>query len=307
MKSKINWKKFLQYIIILVIFIFIGKYLYNSWNEISNYSWEINILLLILSYFFLFLFFIITPIGWRLILKHLKEKLNYKKTIKYWFLSQLGKYIPGKIWFVLGRIYYCKKEGISIKNSFASMTLETALNAFASLIIFLLSLLFWTEGKEQFLPLVILVPIALIFLHPKIFIGLLNFGLKIIKKKPININIRYKDILFLTSLFCVFWIIQGFAFSLFVSVIYPIEISLYPILIGIFAVAWILGFISIFTPGGLGVREGVIAFLLSFYISPGIAIVIALAARLWVTLGEIIMIGLVSLIKTNHTLSHRLK
>ena len=52
---------------------------------------------------------------------------------------------------------------------------------------------------------------------------------------------------------------------------------------GAYALAWTLGLATLVSPGGLGVREGVLAALLSGLLPGGMAVVAALASRLWLT------------------------
>jgi uncharacterized membrane protein YbhN (UPF0104 family) len=57
--------------------------------------------------------------------------------------------------------------------------------------------------------------------------------------------------------------------------------------IAAFSGAYLLGFLALFAPGGLGVREGALAVLLAPQIGPGLAGVIAVGSRLWMTLLEL--------------------
>jgi uncharacterized membrane protein YbhN (UPF0104 family) len=58
---------------------------------------------------------------------------------------------------------------------------------------------------------------------------------------------------------------------------------------------WI-GILSLFAPGGLGVREGVLLLALKLVLPAAVAAVIVLAARLWTTAGELICVGIVFLL-----------
>jgi hypothetical protein len=60
-----------------------------------------------------------------------------------------------------------------------------------------------------------------------------------------------------------------------------------PAFAGIFAGAWVLGFLSFLAPGGLGVREGILVYLLGFHLPSHVAIVVTLLSRLWVTAAEL--------------------
>jgi uncharacterized membrane protein YbhN (UPF0104 family) len=59
-----------------------------------------------------------------------------------------------------------------------------------------------------------------------------------------------------------------------------------PLLGGIFALAWMLGMFALFAPSGIGVREGALAYLLSFHLPGYIASLAAILSRLILLLVE---------------------
>ena len=60
---------------------------------------------------------------------------------------------------------------------------------------------------------------------------------------------------------------------------------------GALAAACVLGFFSILTPSGLGVRELVLAFALTPIVGKAEAGILAIAARLWMTFVELVVMG----------------
>jgi len=57
----------------------------------------------------------------------------------------------------------------------------------------------------------------------------------------------------------------------------------------IYVAAWFTGFVSIFAPSGIGVRESIMILLLSLSISTTEAAAIAVFARVWTTSVELLM------------------
>jgi uncharacterized membrane protein YbhN (UPF0104 family) len=55
-----------------------------------------------------------------------------------------------------------------------------------------------------------------------------------------------------------------------------------------FAAAYVLGYVMVFAPAGLGVREGFLVALLSPQMGAASAGAVALIARLWMTLVEVV-------------------
>jgi len=71
--------------------------------------------------------------------------------------------------------------------------------------------------------------------------------------------------------------------------IYSFPVSWLPVTIGIFSIAGVSQFL---TPSGIGVLEGVLTVLLSLYLPVPIAILIALLARVWKTVTELICVAI---------------
>lgn len=66
---------------------------------------------------------------------------------------------------------------------------------------------------------------------------------------------------------------------------------------GAFSGAMVLGFLAVIVPGGLGVREGVLVFLLSSSMPLPVTTLVALLYRLWFTLVEVVLFGISFLIR----------
>ncbi|PWB69221.1 hypothetical protein C3F09_10435, partial [candidate division GN15 bacterium] len=132
----------------------------------------------------------------------------------------------------------------------------------------------------------VLVSLMLIF-APNKSLALANFGLKLIKRQPIHFNIAMRDAVGVYLGYMVGWMIYGLAFWVFLHAL--IENPGVPLLVGIgsFIIAYQIGYLAIFTPGGLGARELVMIGLLTPYVGP-LAAGIAVAARIWNTISDII-------------------
>ena len=68
-------------------------------------------------------------------------------------------------------------------------------------------------------------------------------------------------------------------------------VRLAPDLVAAYAIAYTIGFVSLLTPSGIGVREGALYLLLAPVLGGGLATVAAIAMRVWVTLGELLAAG----------------
>lgn len=285
-------KRVTSLILVVIIFYFIGRVIYREWDKFSEYNWTPNLLWLISSIILSFILYILVAYGWTLILGMIGVKLGWRKGISIYLLSIFGRYIPGGIWTMLGRLYLCRLEGIPDSRSSMSILLEQAYPIVSAGIVFAGSLLLWDDAGSvsRVLPLIILLPLFIIFLHPKPFLKVMNPLLARFGKGPVNISLSFSNMLFLGVYYSFYWLIAGTAFYFFIRAFYPLEIYYIFILSGIYAISFVAGFLAFFMPAGLGVREGSLTLLLSLFIPMPVAIGVSLLSRLWLIGAELIIL-----------------
>jgi len=293
-RNRNGLKVTIQVLIIGVVFYFLGKGVYKNWTQVSKYEWHLDYFQLIVSTAILLFALTLMVIIWRLILGRLGAELGFKKAWKIWFYSNMGRYIPGKVWQIVGMVYLCQKENISKIKTTTSIFLAQALSIMSALFLMIVYLTFIGNKKVPHLIylLFLLIPIGLFAVYPSNLERLINFGLEILKKGKVTVSIKYSDILFALALYFGGWIIYGSAFYFFANSVYGLSHKLIPVISCIFATAYALGYLSFITPGGLGVREGILASLLSTFMPLPMATIISILSRVWFTLAELICLGI---------------
>ena len=285
-------KKIVAIAIVLVVFFFIGKALYQNWSKVPFEELKFNVGFLAISYAFQFCYFVLGALGWVLILRSLGVQLPLKRAIQITSVSSLGRYVPGKVWAFLGQVYLVRRDNISAYKTLVSVALSTILSVLSALIIFLAPLATLANKglPNQVYLALILIPLCFIVLHPKILPKIINWGLKKLKREPIEFNFNYGYILKLLGVYLVNWVVQGFCFFFLIRSFYPIPLPVLPPLLGINSLAWIIGFLGFIVPGGLGIREDIQSFLLKFFIPLPVGIIAAILGRIWAIIGMLIFL-----------------
>ena len=302
MMGHFNYKPALKWIIAFAIFAFLGKMVWDNWNQVKGVPFTLQPFSFILSTLIFAFSYFIQVWAWYLITLKLKIAVSFPETIKSWFYSQLGKYLPGKVWLLLSRFYFYESKGLARTGISVALYLEMAAVIVAAGLIFLAALILFKEMEPfysggQFwcwVPAFIL--LAFIFLHPKVLQGILNWILVQLKKEPILLSISYSSIVWILFVCIVAWMIGGIGFYLFVDSVYPVSSNYILFLTGALAISSTLGLIAIFAPSGLGVREGALVYLLSFLMATPVAVIISILTRIWMTLIEIGLIGMIYLL-----------
>jgi len=276
----------------------------NDWSNLTAHTFQWNPWLLALAFASFLLQELSYGLIWQSILARLGSRLDLRTSLRIYLASEFVRYIPGNVWHVLTRILWVSKYGVSRPIAFASMTIELITKLAAGALIFAVSLLFWHDlgainqastGTSIVVVGVVTILGLLVVLYPPVLNGLLNFALRLLKREPVVLALRYKDILLITLAWCVSWLVAGCAFYILLLALWPATpLAALPICIGIYAIAWDVGFVSFITPSGLGFREATIIglFALALPLPAGLGTIIAFLSRLVSTMAELLCVSI---------------
>jgi hypothetical protein len=92
------------------------------------------------------------------------------------------------------------------------------------------------------------------------------------------------------------WLLFGGAFVIFVQAFAPVPHEHLLATAGTVAAAYLAGYLFILAPAGLGMREAAMVLLLAQFLTPGVAAVVAVLSRVWFTAGELLPLALIPLL-----------
>jgi uncharacterized membrane protein YbhN (UPF0104 family) len=199
--------------------------------------------------------------------------------ITLFFKSQLAKYLPGSVWQYAGRVGLARTRGVPVQRGVISVTAEIGYSALAAAAVSGL-LLGWGPALAVLAGLGAL--LMLVVMRRRRLAGM-------VKRPPSSddgpvdrqgIAAGLSAAPATVGLYLVVWGLYGIAFWLTGRALFAIPASDIPRYIGVFALAWLAGLVAVFAPGGIGVREAVIAALLTSRLGQADAIVIAATSRI---------------------------
>jgi uncharacterized membrane protein YbhN (UPF0104 family) len=231
--------------------------------------------------------------GWRRVLGAWDSHLPFRQASRIWFLSNLGKYVPGNIWSLTAMGVMAKKRGMSaIAAAGSSVIMQMVSLATGTAIVMVTSAKLL--GQPLLVGAAVLILAIVLFSAPKFLPPLAVWVGSLIGRDIAPPSVPATSIWTAAVASTLSWLFYGVAFQLFVRGLLgaaPGEISSY---IAVYTAAYILGFISPIAPAGLGVREFTLA---AFMTQLGLAnevdaALVAIAARLWLTIVELVPSGL---------------
>jgi len=214
---------------------------------------------------------------------------------------QLAKYLPGKLWSVIGYSGIAKWFTIPvIVSSTAIFILGVWGLVGASLLGVVLVLLnpAILIGQDLLYIGVLLAAAVLLFicLHPRLYLRIVNVVLTLFKQPPISLNFSWRTMIEIVGGSFILNSLYFLGLALIIFSIVELPVSVLPVLVGIFCLANVIGFLALFAPAGIGVREGILLLVLGPLVGAGMASVIAILARLIQTVADVFstVIGLIS-------------
>lgn len=288
-------KKFfniLFYVSILVFVIYLTQIDYISLSNIGfNLYYLIGAILLLWAGFY------VSTQSWGYALRVHNIHISRRTALISHGLSVFAKYIPGKVWVILGRAsYIAKDKSISAKDSSIVSLKEQLIYILWGLIISFFPLL--KLENAWYIPLLVFLTMVCIalFLFLKPLHNLISRLVLRWFKKELNIPLlTVRGALQISGYIIVYWIfwIAGFYLLLLAfDIPRPFEAAF------IFPVSVVYGVLAIIFPGGIGVREGIIVSLLTLMgCDAGLAAGFSIAARLWFIIGEVFVFVLAMICK----------
>ena len=201
-----------------------------------------------------------------------------------YMVPTLGRYLPGKVLSLAGHVVIARRYGVELSLSAAAVALLTVLGVTGTTLTGLLFLI--VQPPEVLEPNLIRWTIAAgigliaFALHPKIWFRLVDEGLRLFNREPLVIRVNYGSWLRLLLIMGIHVVLIVSGYAAITCGVIGLTLVQLPILIGAVCIANTLGFLAVFAPGGIGVREGVLLLLLSPTLGAGPAALFTVTLRL---------------------------
>lgn len=266
-----------------LIFLLAGLYYADYLIKPAVYSYAY----LFYSVLFLWAGFLFYSVCWGKVLGSEYRDIRNRTIMASAGLTIFGKYIPGRLWILIGRSAYVEKHsahdlGPLSLLSFKEQIISIWIGFLLGLIGYNLAGNFSIGGITGMAMWLIATPLILSSLLPNI----INRVMARLMKRDVNITpLDWHMIRRVVPYSILNWSIWSLGFYFLVQALVPYNV---PVLTGLcFPLAANIGILAFFAPGGIGIRETMILiYLHQLGVSIPEATTIALASRLWFLFGE---------------------
>jgi glycosyltransferase 2 family protein len=231
-------------------------------------------------------------LAWRALLAGLGSPLPLPAAIRVMFIGQLGKYVPGAVWALAAQVELARDYDVPRRRSATASLVGMATTLVVGLIAagVMLPLTSGHAARHYWWVLAI-TPLAAVCLHPKIIEFGLNLVLRVLRKPPLEELVSGAGMARALGWTTLGWLCYGAHAWFLISVFAGKGGNVFALSLGGYALAWSVGFLIIFFPGGIGPREIALVAVLAPVMSSASALVVALASRVVMTIGDLFWAG----------------
>jgi len=248
----------------------------------------------ILGFFFVATVLCLGPLIWLVMMQGSGAQISLRASYAIWWSTNIAKYVPGKVSLIAGRAWVARRWGSKVV--IESFAWEVIISTSSALIASCLLLPFGELSLEVRILLGISAVVSLFpLISPKLTQELVRKPLRLLGRGEweTETTMSRKHYSAALLLMIISWLLWGLAHKfILIGLGYNASITL---LIGSFAIAWLIGFFAFFLPAGLGAREGVFTYILSLFLVGGIGAILSIVSRTVNVLVEVVffMIGMV--------------
>jgi hypothetical protein len=230
---------------------------------------------------------------WRSMLSCWDARLGFWQAARVWSVSNLARYLPGKIWNIGAMGAMSRELGVSPIAASGSAILSTLVNLLAGFVVAVISgraLLEQTSQGRGVIAVVVIALGTLALLLAPLLVPRVAPLVGRLTGRTVQATLPARAVVYALIGNVAAWLLYGMAFRLFVSGLLGPTTGGYAEYLAAYTISYLLGYLALFTPAGIGVREGMMIKVLTYAAlasSPQAALV-ALTSRIWLTLLEVV-------------------
>lgn len=273
---------------------FVAWAFWTGWPRLAAYDWRVRPAPLAASTLLLTLVLAGAALVWGRVLRLVGgPPAAPRALLRIWFHSNLARYVPGKVWQFVAAADLARGRGLDTATMLVSLVVVMGFFLLGAGVV---ALAFGAIPGIPASPARIgaAAALALALVHPRVIAA----ALRLVPRRAADVAWRggWTSGAGLLALSVGYWVANGAAFALFLDAIVGTPAGSFVALVGANAAAYLVGYVVIVAPAGLGFREATLTALLGGILGSGLGdqralalgAVAALASRLWMVVAELL-------------------
>lgn len=278
------------------VFFFFWRAIRNNWAQIQNHQFRVDYPLLLVSFGTVIAASLLSTYAWQLILHGLSARrdMTFRLSVATVNSTSLTKYLPGKFWSYALQMYWLARSGYSkalvLFVNLTNLVVSLLTGVLLALVFLLVSGAFPWQWVGGAIALLLMAEVVCILYYGPAF----RLGSALVKR-VLRRDLGYFDIsralmLRVHGAQLAAQVISGAGgYLLCFAIGYHLDLTTIFVVMASLILADTAGFVFFLVPGGLGVREATMYFLLHGQSGGSLALVLPLVTRLLYMAADVLL------------------
>ncbi|MDQ7908849.1 lysylphosphatidylglycerol synthase domain-containing protein [Phytohabitans sp. ZYX-F-186] len=285
-----SWRSRLRVAVLVVVLLAAAAAIARNWGELVDALRELSPWAVVAASPFSLGAMVVSLFTWRSLMTDFGAPLRVGDAARIFYLSQLGKYIPGSIWSMISQAELARDLHVPRRTTLTVGVLTIVIAEGVGLPLAIVTLPFAApSAAERYWWIALVAPLFLVVLHPKLLTRLVNLALRVVRRPPLDHPPSWRGLLRTAGLQVVVWLMFGMSAWVLVVGLGGSPGAALPAAIGGYALAHCVGLLAVGLPAGAGVRDLALAAALAAVLSAPQALVVALVARMIITVVDLLL------------------
>jgi uncharacterized membrane protein YbhN (UPF0104 family) len=289
-------RELLSWLVLLLVLVGVAVVVLRNWQAFVDSIDQIGVGGVALSLVAAVLGVVGNYLQWRSVLIGLEVRFGVVEGARVFFVSQLGKYLPGSLWPIVMQMEAGRRRGASRKTMLAANLITVLLSLCVGLVLAAVLLPFSSPAAlHRFWWALAVLPLLVVLAHPRSFPFLLDRVLKVLRREPLQVQMTGSATMTALGWSTLSWIAFGAHLAVLAAAMGRPSLGLLALCIGGMGLAVSAGLLFLPAPAGAGMREVVLGAVLLTVLTSGQVVAVVVASRVIILLADLLLAGLVSL------------
>ncbi|WP_051640130.1 lysylphosphatidylglycerol synthase transmembrane domain-containing protein [Cellulomonas sp. URHE0023] len=279
---------------------FVAVFVAGQWSEIVDAVRRLDAASLAGSLGFVLVGLAAAALSWRAVLAGMGSPLPVSAAARVYFLSQLGKYIPGSIWPVLAQTELSTEYGVPRARAASAALTQLVVGLVVGIVVAGSTLSVASADAVRAYWWLLFVAVAgIVMLVPPVFNRVVALARRVLRR-PGSDEISGRTLVRSSAWAVLMWVAFGAHLWLLAAGSGVSSAKLGLLTTGAYALAWVVGFVIVVLPAGAGAREAALVLALSPVMDRSTALALALVSRALMIAGDFLSAGAAVLAENRH-------
>ncbi|MFV2084213.1 lysylphosphatidylglycerol synthase domain-containing protein [Micromonospora sp. LOL_021] len=284
-----GWRRAAEAAVVAAFVGFLALALVRQWSQVAEVIGDLSVVAVAVSALATMVGIWFSFLCWRAILTDLASRIPVTAGMRIFFVGQVGKYVPGKVWPILTQIRLGRDYQVPGRTSAAAAFIFMLIVLGTGLLVAICSLpVLGADALGQYWWSLLALPVAAVALWPPVLNRGLGWIMRLARREPMPRPLTAAGIGRAVGWALVMW--AFFGVHLF-ALLTGLDVTAPHLLLqatGAFAGSWSIGFLLLVAPAGVGPREVALVVLLGSITTQPVALVAVVVSRLLMTLGDLV-------------------